>query len=473
MSSIINSNINSLVAQANLSRSQSALSTSIQRLSSGLRINSSADDAAGYAIAQGFTSQINGTNQAIRNASDGVSLAQVAGGAVNQITTDLQRIRQLAVQAANSTNSATDRMDLQQEVSQLVGDISSIGNTTQFNGLNILDGSYSGQQYQVGPNVGNTIAVSIADSRSQSLGASALNSGSGVAVAGAGAASLAGSFFVNGVKVDTSLAASQADVVAAVNAQSGATGVTALRALTNVNTVAYAKDAVNNNVLNINGVSVNIPANSTEATAAAAINAVSAQTGVTAVGVAASGKLTLSSANAGDVKLSDDPGNGVLGAVNGGATVSKSTVTLAAGITLAAAVNSAVSVTEGSGSSAKDLQLLSSSGAPAVAATYQVSTVDVSTLAKANRAIETIDFALQQVASVAATLGAIQNRFTATIGNLQTASTNLTSSRSTIQDADFAAETTSLTRSQVLQQAGTAILAQANQIPSTVLKLLQ
>ena len=438
-----------------------------------MRINSSADDAAGYAIAQGFTSQINGTNQAIRNANDGVSLAQVAGGAINQITTDLQRIRQLAVQAANSTNSTTDRMDLQQEVSQLVGDISSIGNTTQFNGLNILDGSYSGQQFQVGPNVGNTIAVSIADSRSQSLGASTLSSGAGVAIAGAGAASLGGSFFVNGVKIDTSLATSQADVVAAVNAQSGATGISASKSLTNVNTVAYAKDAVNNNVLNINGVSINIPAGSTEATAAAAINAVSAQTGVTAVGVVASGKLVLTSANAGDVKLMDDPTNGVLGLVNGGATVNKSSVTLAAGITLAATVGSAISVAEGSGSTAKDLQLLSTSGAPGVAATYQVSTLDVSTVAKANRAIQTIDFALQQVASAAATLGAIQNRFTATIANLQTASTNLTSSRSMIQDADFASETASLTRSQVLQQAGTAILAQANQIPSTVLKLLQ
>ena len=471
MSSIINSNINSLQAQTNLARSQSSVSTSIQRLSSGLRINSSADDAAGYAISQGFTSQINGTNQAIRNANDGTSLAQVAGGALNQITSDLQRIRQLAVQSSNATNSAQDRSDLQQEVSQLVGDIGSIGNTTQFNGLNILDGSYSNQQFQVGANVGNTIGVSIPDSRSQSLGAATLNSGSGVATAGTGIAVLTGGVKINGVTISTATATSLSDVVAAINQQSAATNVTAQKAITNVNTVAYTADATNNNVISLNGVSVNIPAASSGTSVASAINAQSAQTGVTAT--FAAGSLTLSSANAGDVKLTDDPTNGVLGAVNGGTSIAKSSVTLSAGITLSSNIGGTISVTEGGSTTGKDLQLLATSGSPAVSTTYQVSTLDVTTISNSNKAISTVDYALQQVAAAAATLGAIQNRFTASVANLQTASTNLTASRSTIQDADFSAETANLSRGQVLQQAGTAILAQANQIPNLVLQLLK
>lgn len=475
MSSIINSNINSLTAQTNLSRSQASLSTSISRLSSGLRINSSADDAAGYAIAQGFTSQINGTNQAIRNASDGVSLAQTAGGALNQTTADLQRIRQLAVQSTNATNSAADRSALQQEVSQLTGDIGSIGNTTQFNGLNLLDGSFHSQSFQVGANVGNTINVSVSDARSQSLGSKTLESGAGVitgSATGVTTAVLTGNVKVNGSTVDTSSASNVADIVADINNSSSTTGVTATRALSNVNTVAYTADATNANTLNLNGVNISLAAGTTGTQAATAINNASAQTGVSAT--FSGGSLTLTSANAGDVTIKDDATNGVLGAVNGGASVAKKDVTLSAGIVLSGVVTgSSPTAAEGTTTTGKDLNLLSSSTAAGVNKTYQVSTVDVSTAATAQKAIQTIDFALQQVAASSAQLGSIQNRFTATVSNLQTTSTNLSASRSTIQDADFASETANLTRTQVLQQAGTAVLAQANQIPNQVLALLR
>jgi flagellin len=471
MASVINSNINSLAAQTNLNRSQASLSTSISRLSSGLRVNSSADDAAGYAIAQNFTAQINGTNQAIRNANDGISLAQTAGGALNQTTSDLQRIRQLAVQASNATNSASDRASLQQEVSQLVGDIGSIGNTTQFNGLNILDGSYTGQSFQVGANVGNTISVTVADSRAQSLGSVTAESGAGVATSGLGSSALTGGVVVNGTTIDTSAAANLNDVVAAVNKSSSTTGVTASRALSNSNSVAYTADATNANTLNINGVNVSLAAGTTGSAAADAINTVANQTGVSAT--FSGGKLQLTSANAGDIKLTDDATNGVLGAVNGGTSVNKGTVTLQAGIVLSGKLGTTITTGEGSSTTGKDLQLLSTSGAAVSAKSYQVSTLDVSTSEGAQKAIQTIDAALKQVASNAAQLGAIQNRFTATVANLQTASTNLSSSRSSIQDADFAAETANLTRAQVLQQAGTAVLAQANQVPNTVLSLLR
>jgi flagellin len=475
MSSIINSNINSLTAQTNLSRSQSSLSTSIARLSSGLRINSSADDAAGYAIVQGFTAQINGTNQAIRNASDGVSLAQTAGGALNQVTADLQRIRQLAVQSSNATNSAGDRTALQQEVSQLTGDIGAIGNTTQFNGLNLLDGSYTGQSFQVGANVGNTISVSVADTRSQSLGAATQESASG-ADAAAVTAQLGAGFKINGTVVSTTGATNLTDVISKVNAVSSTTGVTASRALSNVNSFTYAAPTAAQS-LNINGVNINVGASATAAQTAAAINAVSAQTGVSAssTGVA---NLTLSSANAGDATVSQSAAT-ILTAVNGTTAVVGATgsgTTFEAGIVFSSNIGSTPTIAENTGTLGAALSVLTGGAAgstKAATGNYQVSTLDVSTSATAQNAIKTIDFALQQVAGISAQLGAIQNRFTATISNLQTTSTNLSSSRSSIQDTDFAAETANLTRTQVLQQAGTAVLAQANQIPNQVLALLR
>lgn len=460
MPSIINSNVNSLQAQTNLTRSQASLSTSIQRLSSGLRINSSADDAAGYAIAQGFTAQINGTNQAIRNANDGVSLAQTAGGALNQVTSDLQRIRQLAVQSANATNSASDRAALQQEVSQLVGDISSIGSTTSFNGLKVLDGSYSNQQFQVGANVGNTINVSVGDARATALGANVVKGPNGVV----GTQALTGGITVNGTAISTASATSLDDVVSAVNAQVGTTGVTATRSSDNINTFTYVTTTANE-TLTINGVDIAVTSGASNAQLADAINAKSAQTGVTASNAAA--VFTLTSANGGDVSLkSTVAGVASFTDVNGVGANDLSAVALSykAGIEFSTDISKAAPTIAGTVGTALVV---------GASTAYQVSGLDVSTASNAQTALKTIDFALQQVAGTAAKLGAIQNRFTATIANLQTASTNLSASRSSIQDADFAAETANLSRSQVLQQAGTAILAQANQIPNTVLSLLR
>jgi flagellin len=157
MPQILSTNIASLNAQRNLNSSQSALSTSLQRLSSGMRINSAKDDAAGLAISQRFTAQINGANQAARNASDGISLAQTAEGDLAQITNNLQRIRELAVQSANATNSTSDRAALQQEASQLISEIDRVAQTSQFNGVNLLDGSFTNKQFQVGADSGQTI----------------------------------------------------------------------------------------------------------------------------------------------------------------------------------------------------------------------------------------------------------------------------------------------------------------------------
>lgn len=461
MPSIINSNINSLESMKNLSRSQASLSMSIQRLSSGLRINSSADDAAGYAIAQGFTAQINGANQAIRNANDGVSLAQTAGGALNQVTADLQRIRQLAVQSANATNSASDRIALQQEVSQLVGDISSIGSTTKFNGLNLLDGSYLNQQYQVGANVGNTINVSVGDARATALGANIVKAPNGVLSTMA----VIGGITVNGTAISTASAASLDDVVSAVNAQSGTTGVTAQRSSDNINTFTYVTTTAAE-TLTINGVDIAIASGATNAQVADAINAKSAQTGVSATNVATA--FTLTSVNGSDVTVKSTlagVATGSFTAINGSAAFANATAaTYKANIEFSTDINKPAATIAGTVGTA--LGTFTNT-------VFQVSGLDVATSANAQKALKTIDFALQQVAATAAQLGAIQNRFTATVTNLQTASTNMSASRSAIQDADFASETANLSRAQVLQQAGTAILAQANQIPSTVMSLLR
>lgn len=462
MAAVINTNMASLNAQRNLGTSQSALNTSIQRLSSGLRINSAKDDAAGLAISERFTSQIRGLTQASRNANDGISLAQTAEGALGQVGDALQRIRELSVQSANATNSSSDRAALQQEVSQLVSEISRIGDTTSFNGLKILDGSYTNQQYQVGANAGEVINVSVADSRASQLGATTLSSTGGNTVT-----NFAQALTVNGTTIDTAAAANATDVINAINAESSTTGVTASRATSN--TLTTATDFVTVAVgaaaqLTINGTTVDFAAGTTRDQAIALINAKATQTGVT---VAAEGTadFKFSSANGADFTIQDTAvANGVAGAAAFGADTSTTATTYSAGITLSAELGSTIT-------SAGALSTALNMGTTQV--DYKVSTMDISTVDGANKALAAADAALTQVSSTRAQLGAIQNRFSAVVSNLGAASENFSAARSRIMDADFASETASLTRGQILQQAGTAMLAQANSLPNNVLSLLQ
>ncbi len=235
MPQVINTNIASLNAQRNLNKSQGALNTSLQRLSSGLRINSAKDDAAGLAISERFTAQIRGLNQAVRNSNDGISLAQTAEGALGEVTNNLQRVRELAVQSANATNSASDRAAMQQEVSQLIAEIDRVAGQTNFNGVKLLDGSFSSQSFQVGANVGETIAISdIIDATKAGLG---LDTGSATATGTAvGTANLlAGDLIINGVEV-AAVDADAADIAAAITATGSNISATA----TNVQTVAFS-----------------------------------------------------------------------------------------------------------------------------------------------------------------------------------------------------------------------------------------
>jgi flagellin len=469
MPSIINTNINSLMAQGNLASSQNSLSTAIERLSSGLQINSAADNAAGYAIAQRMTSQINGDTQAAANANDGVSLAQTAQGDLGTISNDLQTIRTLAVQSANGTNSTSDRQSLDAQAQQLISEIDRVAQSSSFNGVNLLDGTFTNQQFQVGANAGQTITIgAIASARTSALGASySASLTSGVTTG----ALLTGDLTLNGVAISASVAGSgqgqSADsayaIAQAINASSGS-GVTATANATSVTgAVQTTFGAIAANAIQINGVNVGAIAAGGAAPAqgvnvANAINLVSAATGVTAT-AAASGAVTLTASDGRDIV--------VAGAVAASSGLSNATTTG----TIALSSTSVAGITV-AGTNAALAGLSNGTTASSLTGTA-LSNISLATVAGANTALASIDAAINTVDSTAASLGAYQNRFTSVVSTLQGDSTNLTAARSRIQDTDYAAETAEMTRDEILQQAGTAILAQANQLPNEVLSLLK
>ncbi len=381
---VINTNAMSLNVQRNLAESSNNLATSIERLSTGLRINSAKDDAAGLAIAERFTTQIRGQNQAIRNANDGISLAQTAEGALDEVTNNLQRIRELAVQSSNATNSNSDRAALQLEVAELLSEINRVADQTTFNGVKLLDGSFTGAVFQIGANAGENITMStITDANTAALGSVTQNSSAGLSVAASGitgfaTAISAGDVTINGV-----------DIGAIASASSAAERAGQL---------------------------------------ADAINEVSQQTGVGASYDAATGQLSLNAEGA---------------------------------ITVAGAANDATIAGYANGALST---LTSSTG---------IDTLTIGNYAGAQTAIKLVDSALDTINQSRASLGAQQSRFESVVANLQSSVENLSASRSRIQDADFAVETAELSRTQILQQAGTAMLAQANAAPQNVLSLLR
>ncbi|ARZ74518.1 flagellin [Stenotrophomonas maltophilia] len=392
MAQVINTNTMSLNAQRNLSTSGSSLATTIQRLSSGSRINSAKDDAAGLAISERFGTQIRGTDVAIRNANDGISLAQVAEGSLTEIGNNLQRVRELSVQASNATNSASDRKALQAEVTQLVSEIDRVAKQSDFNGTKLLDGTFSSQLFQVGANAGQAIAIDkTIDAKAGSLGTSTFATGATAALA----ASTDGARFsgtVMGVDIGT------------VEVKAGATTADASKAV------------------------------------ATAINAKIGEAGIYAE-ANADGSLKLSSVKEGKAVATAD-------------------------IALMRSDYDATAKTWGTAAAAGAYTAGTDTSA-------NVQKLDVSTVLGAQQALEVVDKALGAINSTRADLGAIQNRFTSVVANLQTSSENLSASRSRIKDTDFAKETAELTRTQILQQAGTAMLAQANQVPQGVLSLLR
>lgn len=472
MALTVNTNIASLTAQRNLTGSQNELSTSLERLSSGLRINSAKDDAAGLAISERFTAQIKGLNQGARNANDGISLSQTAEGALKEVTNNLQRIRELAVQAANSTNSASDRTALQQEVTQLVAEIDRVAEKASFNGIKLLDGTFTSKAFQVGADKGDTISISAINStRTSSIGAYKSASVTSTAITGAVAGT--GDLTINSVDIKASVsdgvstanALGSAKAVATAINESG-TGVTATAttALAGQTGDAASGDA---GTVTINGVTT---ATVTYATSSAntaslvvdAINAIAGSTGVVA---------TL---NSGKVDLAASDGRNIVGSI---ASSAGTFDVAAAGLnaSFAATTRGTVTLTSASdivvGDTALGFTAATTSAATVSGASIATATVD--SVANAEAAIQAVDAALATVNSTRATLGAVQSRFDSVVASVQTTAENLSASRSRIMDADFAAETANLTKQQILQQSGIAMLAQANSIPQNVLALLQ
>jgi len=482
----VNTNVSSINAQRNLSKSSEALGTSMQRLSSGMRINSAKDDAAGLQIANRLTSQVNGLGVAQRNANDGISMAQTAEGAMTESANILQRMRDLSLQSANGSNDSDARAALQKEVGALQQELTRIAETTKFGGTSLLDGSFGTKQFQVGSNANETINVSLRDVSADAIGANVIT--------GAGTAG-------GTVSLGTAMTGSLAD---------------------NHKTTA--------DTLNINGKSIDVVGGQGAKDIAATINKSGAGVVATAnleteiVGIPSGAKATLTIGEdkydlgtyGGDMERlakkmqadgydaiytkgptgdgSDDKINLKATGVNG---IDVSTATPAAGsgsftvggkAVTSVAANLAVSVASELnlssankiGISGKTAHELFGTGAATISSTggssklTSVEDIDISgaTSKGAQDAIQTIDAALAQIDAQRADLGAVQNRFGHTISNLANVSENVSASKSRIEDTDYAAETAKLTKNQIMQQAGTTILAQSNQLPQAALSLL-
>ncbi len=515
MALVVNTNVSSLTAQRNLVSTNRSLTRSIQRLSSGLRINSAKDDAAGLAISDRMNSQIRGLNQAVRNANDGISMAQTAEGALQESTNILQRIRELAVQAANDSNTGADRASIQKEVSQLQAELNRIANTTAFNGQNLLDGTFGSAKIHVGAEASQNISVSMGDVRATSIGYYRVTTeyyASGISSANSGASNDvgAGSISVNGYlgnkSVSYSAGATAKDIAKAVNDVQGETGVTAKAAtyakisgITSGTTVMFNLTGQNTSE------SVTVSASLTSATdlteLAKAINDVQGKTGITATLSSDKKAILLENKEGYDMKFSGVSGTGtfhVVGlkhpddftstqtwtdsGVQVGSAISvddgdynQRTATVGGTVVFGSVKSYTVTANANDDGLFDDTDAHSGSlnGSATNAPGNDVGSIDVSTQTGANHALDIVDGALSYIDDLRADLGAIQNRFDSTISNLMNVSENLSAAKSRIMDADFAQETANMTRAQILQQSGTAMLAQANTLPQAALTLLQ
>ena len=512
MAAVINTNNVSLNAQRNLGTSQASLATSLQRLCSGLRINSAKDDAAGLAISDRMTSQVRGLDQARRNANDGVSLAQTAEGALSTASEMLQRIRELSVQSANATNSVTDRAALQAEANQLTAELDRLSITTQFNGQNLLDGTFGSVNFQVGANANQTITATTGNFRTASygnyrIGASAaatsggsgdLTNGSNVNSIGSSASETSriqgGTFTINGSAGAATIEVKQGDtaknVASLINAKFGTTNVKAQGRtefdLTDLSTGSgFSLDLTSNNATPVTiSFATGAVANSDGLAAAIkAFNDVSATTGVTAQLNKSGTGVTLVNASGENINITN---RSSVATMNAGGTMLSSTqdADQNQGTNEDGSAKQATMSAVGTGhlvlDSSKSFGLSRISNTTdffndtVVASQLQsVGQVDISSVDGASRAIAQVDSALGAISDQRSSFGALQARFTSVINTLQVSGENVTAARSRIMDTDFAQETANLTRSQILQQAGTAMLAQANQVPNGVLALLR
>ncbi|WEM41631.1 flagellin [Photobacterium sp. DA100] len=492
MSVTVNTNVSAMTAQRHLGNATNNVSSSMERLSSGLRINSAKDDAAGLQISNRLTSQSNGLNVAMRNANDGISIAQTAEGAMQESTNIMQRMRDLSLQAANGSNSDDDRAALQKEVGALQEELTRIAETTTFGGQNLLDGSYGTQAFQVGSNANETVDLSLSDVRSTSLGNSTMELGGaaiGAFVQGAANAVTDQDLTITGASgqkdVNVSANATAGDIAEAINNVSSDTGVTA-EAFTGVRLDSLTLDPAGDNTIDIDsgsGVkSYSMPTGSEITDLADRINADSKDTGLRAV-ANDDGTLDIVSDKGDDIHIE---ATGTLTNFSLGLTELNSDMTTTGGDTATIVTGAAEQILTGKvevQTSIKDsdrLEITTSEGTPANAITTgseakslnSVDSIDISTANGAQSAIDTIDSAIAQIDDQRADLGAFQNRMNHTLNNLSNINENVNASNSRIKDVDFAKETTDLTKNQILQQASTSILAQAKMNPQAALSLL-
>jgi len=491
MAAVINTNIASLNAQRNLSNSQTSLNTSLQRLSSGLRINSAKDDAAGLAISDRMTSQIRGMTQATRNANDGVSLAQTAEGALSSSGDILQRIRELAVQSSNATNSSSDRQALQTEAGQLSSELNRIAQTTSFNGQTLLDGTMGTANFQVGADANQLISANGANFLTNTYGNNRVQSDAVAVGTATKVATLATAITING-KQGSAVIATDAtkdtakSIAASINQKTGSTGVTATAkteanlGLTSGAAYSFQIASDNDGTKNPVTVSFTVGAGSAATDYAAGINAINAQsakTGVTAqFDSSAAGGIKLTNANGADIAIKDVSTATTPSplAVNSYKADGSLNATAAAAAGATAVVNGTITYDSDSSFSVVDAGSgLLTAAAGASSKLQSVADIDLTTFDGAQKALKITDAALSTVNGQRAQYGALQSRFSSAISNLASTTENLSASRSRIVDTDFASETANLTRGQILQQAGTAMLAQANSLPNGVLSLLR
>ena len=419
---VINTNITALIGQQNLNRSQSALQTSMERLSSGLRINSAADDAAGQAIANRMTAQITGLTQAQRNANDGISVAQTAEGALNQVNDNLQRIRELTVQATNGTNSSSDLSSIQDEINQRLDEINRVSEQTSFNGVDVLAKDQT-LSIQVGANDGQTIDIKLSQINATTLGLSNFSVGADIDTADvattASTTGRAGADYSLNVAADTNTTTPQ--TAEGVYALKDGSGYVVKASDGNYYDATLTDDDANSEV-DITWDSSSTAATATDVDTTAAVTSLKAE-------------VTFAGADSSNVY-----------AYNGDENGAPSFVIKDGSEYYTAEIDDAGNVTRGD---------------------------ELNTNPATENPLAALDKALSQVDDLRSNLGAMQNRFDSAITNLSTTTTNLSAARSRIQDADYAVEVSNMTRAQILQQAGTSVLAQANQVPQTVLQLLR
>jgi flagellin len=494
----INTNIGALTAQANMTKVNDQFNTAMTRLSTGLRINAAKDDAAGMAIGEKMTAQVMGLNQAVRNATDGKNLVDTTEGAHVEVTNMLQRLRELAVQSANDTNTSSDRSAIMSEANQLISEVNRVAENTTFNGMKVLDGSFTGKQLQIGADAGQVLRIDVDSAAATDIGAHivtskvSLKSASGTQATDTGIAAsttLNISGYLGGTSLTTTAGESAKALADAINGITASTGVEAT-AVTNAKISNFS--AASTVTFDLNGVSigtVNIADTSDLRSLRDAINTVSGRTGVTATTGDTNAELKLIDAQGNDIEITgydtgvndttmkltamnkDDTVSGATGNTHTTTFTDTTSAITSSFVTGQVTMTSSKSFSVGSSVTTAGASFFESAANSATLSS--VAEIDLGTAAGAAEAITVIDVALQKISQSRSDLGAVSNRLDSTISNLTNISVSVQSARSQIMDADFAVESTNLARGQILSQAATAMLAQANSSKQNVLSLLR